>query len=203
MTGIDEGYVKYASEWTPGEPPDSRYVDVLRRWRRPLHDAGLVGHYAEHDVGYGNISIRAGEHGQFVISGTQTGHIADTLAEHYALVTEADVAANRVCSTGPLAPSSEAMTHAALYALSDAIGAVVHVHDGELWRSNKGLIPTTDAAVAYGTPAMAAEFERLWHATDFGQVGLAVMAGHDEGLLSIGRDLEEAATRILALKSQP
>ena len=206
---IDEGYVKYVSRWTDGALPHAESVPELERWRAPLHDAGLIGHYEHLDIGFGNLSVRADAPGQFVISGTQTGHLAHTTADHYALVTRADIAGNAVWSVGPSRASSEALTHAAIYRLSDAINAVVHVHDAMLWKYYLDRLPTTDARVAYGTPAMAAEFERLWSGraftdtctTSFRVQGLAVMGGHEEGIVSIGRDLAEAAQRILGLKA--
>jgi len=195
--GIDEGYVKYACDWSPGPPPDASLVDELNRWRAPLYAAGLIGHDARHDVGYGNISIRVPGDGRFVISGTQTGHIEATAGEHYALVTDVDVERNRVRCTGPIPASSEAMTHAALYALDDAIGAVVHGHSAELWHRYRNRLPTTNPDVAYGTPQMAREFARLWRDTGFREENVAVMAGHDDGLLSIGESLQLAAERML------
>jgi hypothetical protein len=62
-------------------------------------------------------------------------------------------------------------------------------------------LPATDAEVAYGTPEMAEEFERLYRNTEFPTTGVAVMAGHEEGLISIGQSLQEAANRVLALVS--
>ena len=198
-TGIDEGYVKYETVFTPGPPPDAAAVRLLNRWRRPLYEAGLIGHYDELGVGFGNISVRGTQPGQFIISGTQTGHIAETEGRHYSLVTQADIGRNRVSCTGPVRASSEALTHAALYALSERLNAVVHVHSRTLWDRYRDLLPTTDETVPYGTPQMAHEFERLWQETGFPSEGLAVMAGHDEGLVSIGSTLEKAATRMLEL----
>jgi ribulose-5-phosphate 4-epimerase/fuculose-1-phosphate aldolase len=202
---IDEGYIKYISHWTDDALPHPEFVAELERWRAPLHAAGLIGHYDRLDVGFGNLSIRAASPEQFIISGTQTGHIARTSAAHYALVTKADIGGNVVWCVGPVRASSEALTHAALYRLSDEINAVVHVHDAELWAHYRELLPTTDATVKYGTPDMAAEFERLWSRStlrdSFRERGLAIMGGHEEGIVSIGRDLAEAAQRILALKA--
>jgi L-ribulose-5-phosphate 4-epimerase len=121
---IDEGYIKFESNWVPGPAPTVEAVDRLERWRRPLFDEGLIGHYKDLGVGYGNISIRLGGN-QFVISGTQTGHLAETTGEHYALVTDYDIAANRVSSTGQVQASSESLTHAAIYELDQRINAVV------------------------------------------------------------------------------
>ena len=44
------------------------------------------------------------------------------------------------------------------------------------------------------------EFRRLWHATDFPKQGVAVMAGHYDGLLSVGPTLADATRRMLDLK---
>ncbi len=196
---IDEGYIKYDSRWSPGPAPDAGIVAGIERWREPLYAAGLVGQYAELGIGYGNLSVRVDETGRFVITGTQTGHLEATGPEHYALVTATDIPANTVWSTGPVKASSEAMTHAAIYALSRGIGAVVHVHSEALWRRYLDVLPTTRGDVPYGTPAMAAEFTRLWSEGRFRNDGLAVMAGHDEGIVSIGATIGEAAERVLAL----
>lgn len=198
---IDEGYIKYDSDWTPGPTPDLELTSLLDTWRRPLFDAGLIGHYEDLGVGYGNLSVRFGSSEQFIISGTQTGQVAITDAQHYALVTHYDIDRNRVSSTGQVQASSESLTHAAIYALNEAIHAVVHVHSRTLWDSLKGQLPTTAVDVSYGTPEMAREFTRLYRDTSFRASGVAIMAGHDEGIISIGRDLEEAATRILTLAS--
>lgn len=196
---IDEGYIKYNSDWTPGPAPDAELCGELDAWRRPLHNADLIGHYEDLGIGFGNISVRIADSRQFVISGTQTGHIAETRAEHYALVTDYDIDANRVSCTGPVQASSEAMTHAAIYALSDSIRAIVHVHSRPLWDRYKNELPTTRPDVAYGTPEMAHEFERLYRDSPFGSGGIAVMAGHEEGIISFGADLGQAAKRILDL----
>ena len=196
---IDEGVVKYQSFWTRAPVPHAATADVLETWRRPLYDAGLIGEYKEYGIGYGNISLRCGEPGQYMISGTQTGHLATTDKSHYALVTSWSVHGNRVCCVGLSQASSEAMTHAAIYQLDQHIGAIVHVHSSELWRQYMNRLPTTSPDVPYGTPEMANEFRRLYVDTDFRRTELAVMGGHEDGLLSYGRSLEEAAMRVLDL----
>lgn len=196
---IDEGYIKFDSTWTLGPAPDAKLTTLLDSWRRPLFDAGLIGHYDDLGVGYGNLSVRAGGGRQFVISGTQTGHIESTSGQHYALVTDYDIDANRVCSTGPVEASSESLTHAAIYDLDPAINGVVHVHSESLWRASLSQLPTAAGDISYGTPGMARELGRLYRETDFATRGVAVMAGHEEGIIAFGASLEEAANRILAL----
>mgnify|MGYP001811898919 CR=1 FL=1 len=196
---IDEGYVKYQSFWTKAPAPHAAFAEELESWRQPLFEAGLIGEYEEHKIGYGNISIRCGEPGQFMISGTQTGHLARTDKSHYALVTSWSVHGNRVCCVGLAQASSEAMTHAAIYQLDPRIGAIVHVHSKDLWRHYMNRLPTTAPDVPYGTPGMANEFRRLYRDTEFRKTRLAVMGGHEDGLLSIGGTIEQAAKRVLDL----
>ena len=196
---LDEGYIKYDSHWTRRPAAHATAAAVLERWRKPLHQAGLIGIYNDVDIGFGNLSLRMPIARQFLISGTQTGHIETTTAEHYSLVIDYDIAANRVSCVGPVQASSEAMTHAALYELDESIESVVHVHSRELWEASLGTLPTTGADVPYGTPEMAQEFGRLYRDSDFGRSGIAVMAGHEEGLVAIGASPGQAAERLLSL----
>ena len=200
---LDEGYIKYESHWTPGPATHVLAARELERWRKPLYEARLIGEYAEQGVGYGNLSVRRGSSGLFLISGTQTGHLPITDESHYSLVTDCDIRANVVRCSGPIQASSEAMTHASIYALGDAIGAVVHAHSPDLWRHYLGKLPTTSPDVAYGTPAMAQELERLYRMEGLRESGVAVMAGHDDGLISFGTTIEEAAERMLNLVRPP
>lgn len=196
---MDEGYTKFTVHWTDRRPVDAPVVEELERWRRRLFDAGLVGQYADLGIGYGNISVRPGNGREFVISGTQTGRLARTGCEHYALVTDYDIDGNSVHCRGAVQASSETLTHAALYELDPGIRAVVHAHDDHVWRMLRGREPTTGEAVAYGTPAMAREFARLFHETPFPERRLAVMGGHEAGIVTVGRSLAEAAERVLAV----
>jgi ribulose-5-phosphate 4-epimerase/fuculose-1-phosphate aldolase len=199
---LDEGYIKYASNWTLGPAPAQAVTTELETWRQPLYKAGLIGHYVELGIGFGNISVRGQKARQFIISGTQTGHLPTTNGAHYALITDYDIEENRVSSLGPVEASSESLTHAAIYELDATINAVVHIHSKGLWTTLLHHLPTTDASISYGTPAMAREFTRLFLETDFASTGIAVMAGHNEGIVSIGTSLQEAATRVLNLNAR-
>lgn len=197
---IDEGYTKYQVDWRKSPALPEGGITELNACRNRLFGAGLVGYYPEHGVGFGNLSVRA-DGGGFIISGTQTGHIERTGPEHWSLVTDYDIDANRVTCEGPVQASSEALTHAAIYELDAAIGAIAHGHSAELWAKFIDRIPTTAPDVPYGTPEMAREFGRLYRETDFSEHGVAIMAGHDEGIIAFGRDIREATQRVLALRA--
>jgi hypothetical protein len=196
---MDEGYIKFRSCWKKSDAIYHPEIAELVRWRMPLYSAGLIGYFPDLDIGYGNMSARTGQEGQFVITGTQTGHLAALGNEHFSLVTDFDQAKNIVYSEGCSEASSESMTHAILYDLDPDIRAVVHIHNEALWLGLRDRVPTTDEQVAYGTPEMAGEFARLVSETNFSLTGIAVMAGHEGGLIGIGTSVQEAAERLLSL----
>jgi ribulose-5-phosphate 4-epimerase/fuculose-1-phosphate aldolase len=197
---IDEGYTKYQCDWRRGPPLPDQTIAELNACRNQLFDAGLVGYYPQHGVGFGNLSIR-GPDGGFIISGTQTGHLERTDVRHWSLVIGYDIDTNNVTCEGPVQASSEALTHAAIYELDPDIQAIAHVHSAELWHRLIDRIPTTSRDVPYGTPEMAREFGRLYRETDLAESRAAVMGGHDEGLVAFGRDIVEATERVLSLRT--
>ena len=189
-----EGVIKFHMEHTPAEPLPADELSELNRWRAWMFDRKLIGivETPDGEVGYGNISTRRG--GGFVITGSQTGDLAELTAAHYTLVTEANPEENKVVSRGPIKPSSESLTHAVLYQLDASIRWVMHAHQASIWRAAKDLgLPLTAAEVPYGTPEMAAETVRLFRETDVCQIGMFAMAGHEDGIVSFGESAEKAA----------
>jgi ribulose-5-phosphate 4-epimerase/fuculose-1-phosphate aldolase len=134
----------------------------------------------------------------FIVTGTQTGALAVLDETHYSIVTECDAVKNRLRAHGPIAPSSESLTHGQLYALDAAIQFVFHLHSPQLWRGAAALgIPTTAVHAEYGTPQMVAEVERLMNDTDAREKRLFAMGGHEDGIVSFGATAEEAGSTIL------
>jgi ribulose-5-phosphate 4-epimerase/fuculose-1-phosphate aldolase len=120
-------------------------------------------------------------------------------ARHYTLVESYDAAANRVVAQGPVKPSSESLTHGILYDLDTRIQAVLHVHSPDIWQTAGALgIPITEASVAYGTPAMAAEVQRLFRETDVLRLRIFSMGGHADGIVAFGQTVAEAGATLLA-----
>jgi len=75
---------------------------------------------------------------------------------------------------------------------------VLHVHAPLLWDSARALgIPFTRPDVAYGTPAMADEMERLYRAGDFARRGIVAMGGHADGVVAFGADPGAAGFALL------
>jgi len=169
---------------------------VLSAWRAILAKLRLLGQdparYA--GLGYGNLSARVGPFGdvppgrrRFLVTGTQTAGLAHATLAQFCVSGSWDIAGNRVTSAGEVAPSSESLTHAALYDASPDVRVVLHAHAPEIWRLAHELgLPVTDTAAANGTPAMALEVQRLFREGTFASTRVAAMGGHEDGVLAFG-----------------
>lgn len=197
----EEGVIKYQLEFQDAEPLLSHDFSDLTRWHHRFKTAGILGQDPGRYEGYGfgNISQRLADD-TFVISGTQTGN-RDTLAPgDYAHVLGADIEHNLIEAEGRIAPSSEALSHAAIYALSSEIRFVFHVHSPRIWQTRHMLgLPETSADVPYGTPQMAREIRRLYEEGPLQSGKVLAMAGHDDGIIGFGRAADEAGEAIMRL----
>ncbi|HNV51732.1 MAG TPA: class II aldolase/adducin family protein [Tenuifilaceae bacterium] len=192
---MQDGVIKFTCNWTKAEPFTPEIIAELNYWRQILYAKGLIG-LDKQGIGYGNISMRY-QQNQFIISGSGTGQHPELTNEHYTLVTNFNVHRNTVDAVGPIIASSESMTHAILYQCDPSINAVVHIHHRELWRILMYKVPTTDKKAEYGTPEMAKEMVRLYSKTELPKSKLLVMAGHEEGVVSFGINVELAAKIIV------
>lgn len=168
-------------------------VDVaqLSAWRTVLKELGLVGQTpGRYDgYGFGNISQRCAD--GFVISGTQTGDLDAVTLDDYAVCDTWDLKRNAVDARGTIKPSSESLSHASIYDVHKSVTCALHAHSPDIWRNTIELgIAVTDESVAYGTPEMAEEVRRLIR--DMDSPGIFSMGGHEDGVFTFGRSLEEA-----------
>ncbi len=190
---IDEGYIKFNINWEQKENNFPYDILDLMEWRDKMHEMKLIGHYEEHNVGFGNISERFDNSKKFIISATQTGDIYPIEEKHFTTVTDYNIEENTVWCKGPLKASSESMTHAAIYECDKGIRAIIHIHHLGMWKELLNEIPTSGANVPYGTPEMANEIKRLFKEENLGHKKVMAMAGHDEGIIAFGANLDEAA----------
>lgn len=200
----EEGVIKYQLEFQDAEPLRPHDFSDLTRWHHRFKTAGLLGQDPERYEGYGfgNISERLNQV-SFVISGTQTGHLDVLGPRDYAVVVRAVINENRVISMGPVKPSSEALTHAAVYALDPEIRFVFHVHSPDIWQARNRLnLPETAADIPYGTPEMAGEVKRLFDAGTLSEISVFAMAGHEDGIVGFGRTADEAGERLMQVLGQ-
>lgn len=191
---IDEGYIKFNCQWI-NQPLFIEVPPELLAWRDQMYELKQIGYYPELNVGYGNISLKTSQ--GILISGTQTGNIYPIKPKYFTLVTDYDLAQNRLVCRGPIKASSESMTHLAIYESDQSINAIIHIHNFTLWQDLLNKVPTTKKEVLYGTPEMAKEIFRLFQETRVKQEKIIVMAGHEEGIIAFGSSLEEAGNLLL------
>jgi len=192
---MDEGYIKFNCNWILSNDIPLDKVAELNMWREIMYDKGWIGLYPD-GIGFGNISMRCNEK-TFLISGTATGGLPTLTKSHYSLVTNYDLSTNTVTCMGPVKASSESLTHALIYECSAATNAVIHIHSLDLWNRLLHHAPTSSENISYGTPEMANEIKRLFAETALGKEKIIVMGGHREGIISFGRDLEEAGSILI------
>lgn len=187
-----DGVVKFNISRQLSAPAHPLWTE-LDRTRCRLWQQGLIGHDPVLAVGYGNISLRLAED-QFLISASQTGHKPCLTADDYVIVDGWDFGDNSVCCRGSRSPSSEALSHAALYG-HPAVQAVIHVHNAALWRSLIATGATSTAAdIPYGSPALFRAFQSLLTA-GAGRAFLplvVVTIGHEAGVFVAAASLESA-----------
>ena len=193
----ETGSVKFSCEHVAQETAPFAGFEQLNECRQRLWQLGLIGLDAN-GIGYGNVSVREGDH--FYITGSGTGGKSELALTDYARVTAYDFTRNWLRCEGGTVASSESLTHAAVYESEARAGAVIHCHDLKLWKALLGRVPTTAATVAYGTPDMAHEVQRLFQKTDLGSQKIFVMGGHPEGVVTFGTDLAEASSVLSAAR---
>ncbi|MFQ5678378.1 MAG: class II aldolase/adducin family protein [Gemmatimonadota bacterium] len=204
-----EGVIKFRTEHEERSLEPRRCGGLacqLIAWREIMSLTGLVGQDpARYEgAGYGNVSARIGPPNSalgrrsFLITGTQTAGKRCLGLDDFSLVERYDYRRNRVRSRGLVRPSSESLTHGAVYDLGPQIRCVLHAHCPVVWRQSGRLgLPTTDPAVPYGTPEMAVEVLRLYRETVLPERRILAMGGHEDGIVVFGKDPEEAGQVLL------
>ncbi len=194
---MSEGYIKFnclLMEESAGVT-DEDFL-LLNKWRTDLFRLGLIGCYPG-NIGYGNISIRAGK--GFIITGSATGCREILSKDDYARVDRYDFTRNEVYCTGKIRASAESLTHAAVYEALPETMAVIHIHNLDLWEKFNGILPTSPDTAEYGTPEMALAIKSLCLNNRINGNEVIIMGGHKEGIIAFGNDLDEAGNKVLGI----
>ena len=191
MTGA-EGIIRYRLEFTRRPLPKAwralfPAVNAHRRLAFHLKVIGQdEGRYG--GLAYGNLSVRF--QGGFIVTATQTGGQERLRPEDYCLVESVDLDHFTVWASGLRPPSSEAVTHAAVYAFAPGVRAVLHGHHPLIWQYGQELgFGTVPGWIGHGTPEMARRIAQI--VREHPRSGGVVMLGHRDGFLlyapSLGR----------------
>ena len=184
-----DGVIKYSIEHQTAETPLFSCYEQLEALRTRLFTLGLIGE--KDGIGYGNLSMRYESSKSFFITATQTGRNLMLSREYYTYISDYDFSTFKIISQGTHKPSSEALSHAMIYAIDDRITTVIHIHSLALWKfmkTNNDLATTAE----YGTAEMVEEIAGLYTNLDPISNNAFVMKGHEEGIITFGRSVEEA-----------
>jgi L-ribulose-5-phosphate 4-epimerase len=184
-------YIKFSCECVAAEITSFDGLAELNEYRTKLLDLQLIG-VDPNGVGFGNLSVRDGATDEFYITGSATGGVHELTLADCARVVACDFERNRLRYQGSAMPSSESLTHAAIYKSDAGVEAVIHCHDTKLWAALLNQAPTTSKTAEYGTTELANEIMQLFTRTDVQSRKVVVMAGHEGGIVTFGKDLEEA-----------
>jgi ribulose-5-phosphate 4-epimerase/fuculose-1-phosphate aldolase len=184
-------YVKFTYERARAEVAPFNAFAELNACRRKLLELRLIG-LDSSGIGFGNLSVRDGATRKFYVTGSATGGLPKLSLTNCVRVVDCDFKKNWLRYEGTAIPSSESLTHAAIYESDLSTSAVIHCHDSGLWAALLDRVPTSSKAVAYGTPEVAFEIRRLFEETDVQNRKVLVMAGHEGGIVTFGKTLEDA-----------
>lgn len=206
-----EGVTKFELEFSAADPPAISAIAEAGSWRDIFFRLGVIGQREERYLGYafGNVSCRATDNraGEkqplFYVTGSQTGRFEVLGARHFSIVSGYDLSTNYLRASGAIEPSSESLSHAALYDADPDISFVFHVHSPEIWRNAGRLdIPETAPEILYGTPEMAEAIKLAYNACEHRSAGLISMAGHEDGIISYGYTAQAAGICIVVALAQ-
>ena len=186
---MTDGVIKYSIEHQTSATPLFSGYEELEALRKRLFALGLIGE--KEGIGYGNLSMRYEGSKSFFVTATQTGNMQSLTKEYYTYICDYEFDTFKIISQGAHKPSSEALSHAMIYAIDERINAVIHIHSLALWKFMKAqdaLATTTE----YGTAEMIGEIAGLYDSLDPLKNNAFVMKGHEEGIITFGRSVEEA-----------
>ena len=182
-----DGIIKYDFQFTKSKPLSVEKFSEIETLRERLYALNLIG-VTKEGIGFGNISQRT-DTNSFIITGTQTGHLANLSGKHYSLVKAYNDKKFYLKSSGSKKPSSEALTHGTIYNLSSNIKAVIHIHSKEIWNFMLTHNYLKTKNVKYGSVKMINEVNRIFANIKPLSNPKFVMAGHEDGVMVFGEDL--------------
>ncbi|MEJ5287056.1 MAG: class II aldolase/adducin family protein [Bacteroidota bacterium] len=191
---MDEGYIKFKFELVDGNLPEELDISDVNDLRTKVFDLGLIGFYE--NISYGNISKRL-DGLNFVITASNTGKYRVLSPEQFTVITFVDIDRNFVKCIGKYPPSSETITHFAIYSTFPNANFVVHFHNSKIWNELKNKKITTPDNVEYGTVELARSILNLKSIADISvEVGTIVLGGHKDGVIVFGSNVEQLLEEI-------
>ncbi len=198
-----DGVIKFKSHHTYADPGAiaCENFPIIHRWRKYFQKIGIMGRdpHRYDGAAFGNISLRMPPYPRepgrrrFLVTASQSAGPENFSSAQLAVVQAYNHNKHHASSIGHMPPSSEALTHAALYDADCGVRCVFHVHAPTLWNAHARLgLERTPPDIAYGTIAMAHAVQNLFQHNLGDQfqrknAGIFSMGGHEDGIITFGR----------------
>lgn len=179
---MNEGIIKFSYEFVSNRLPSTSTIEKLNEIRQKFWELKLIG-MDKNGISYGNISQRLTK-SSFLITASQVGFKKTLKAEDYVIIQVADVELNRVWVEGIKQPSSESLTHYAVYKANPLANFVIHFHHKKLWEKLFGIVPTTEFNVNYGTKELAQSIFEMISKSENKNREIVVLGGHRDGFIA-------------------
>ena len=181
---MDEGYIKFNFDLEKKQIINQFSISELNECRTKLKNLNLIGY--KDGISFGNVSKRINMN-SFIISGSDTGKFDVLNKNQFCLVDSWNLKNNYVHSIGLTPPSSESLTHAAIYEALPDNQYVIHIHSKILWNRYLGKYLSSKKEYNYGTPDIALNIKDL--VIKNSAENILIMGGHFEGLIFWGNDI--------------
>ncbi len=187
-----EGYIKYNTICIGNEYPEAIQIVDLQVLRNDLKINNLIGMLPD-GTGYGNVSKKWDN--KIIVTGSQTGGNAILNCSDYSIIHDYDILKNTLVYSGLRPPSSETITHIAIYEAKPNTKFVSHLHNNEIW--NKLIIngAKTNGLSEYGTVEIALEAKEYVSGIT-GNAGIFALSGHKDGVIAYSDGLKSIITLI-------
>lgn len=185
---MSEGYIKFECRQISENKPSIDEIEDINKLRKYLYIMGLVGAMPD-GIGFGNVSFKSFR-GKMIISCSKTGALSDLSNEHYATIEEFDISKNRVAYSGSLPPSSETMTHIAIFEANTNIKTVAHIHNEAMWQRLISNSLNTSGNADYGTVEIAIESYHFAFNSK-SACGIFALSGHKDGVVVYAENFDK------------
>lgn len=192
-----EKYVgtKFRTIFICREAPQDDRIRELTEWCKIFHELGLTPIVDGRSMGNLSFRVKRGRN-EFIITASGVGPKNILSQEFFVKVVECDLENKIVYACGLREPSSESILHYRIYQLRNDINAVFHGHDEEITKHAKEIEAVeTKEWHPYGTIELVKSVENVLSESNF-----IVIKQH--GFLSLGRSMEEAGRRAIAMKKK-
>lgn len=168
---------------------DALLFGQLAAWRTVFLRLGLIGQTPGRygSASFGNLSVRDPDRQtEFVITASQSGALPEIGQEEVIRIVGCNLERFWVDAMGVQPPSSETLTHAAIYSADPRIDWVFHVRSPEISDAAGRLaMPVTEAEAPGGSPALARAVHALLDAYQSRPL-VFVVPGKEDGVFACG-----------------